>query len=74
MKEYLESKDKVLKELSSNEESGLSAGEASSRLAQYGPNELEKEEKTPGSASSSRWQTRWSSCSSLRPSSPPSPA
>lgn len=47
MKEYLESKDKVLKELSSNEESGLSAGEASSRLAQYGPNELEKEEKTP---------------------------
>ena len=47
MKEYLESKDKVLGELSSNEESGLSAGEASSRLAQYGPNELEKEEKTP---------------------------
>ena len=47
MKEYLESKDEVLGELSSNEESGLSAGEASSRLAQYGPNELEKEEKTP---------------------------
>ena len=47
MKEYLESKDEVLKELSSNEESGITSGEASSRLAQYGPNELEKEEKTP---------------------------
>ena len=47
MKEYLESKDKVLGELSSSEESGLSAAEASSRLSQYGPNELEKEEKTP---------------------------
>ena len=47
MKEYLESKDEVLKELSSNEESGLTSGEASSRRAQYGPNELEKEEKTP---------------------------
>ena len=47
MKEYLESKDKVLGELSSNEESGLTAAEASSRLSQYGPNELEKEEKTP---------------------------
>ena len=40
-------KDEVLSELSSDEEGGLSAGEASSRLAQYGPNELEKEEKTP---------------------------
>ena len=47
MKEYLVPKDEVLSELSSDEESGLSAGEASSRLAQYGPNELEKEEKTP---------------------------
>ena len=47
MKEYLESKDKVLGELSSSEESGLTAAEASSRLSQYGPNELEKEEKTP---------------------------
>ena len=47
MKEYLESKDEVLGELSSNEESGLTAAEASSRLSQYGPNELEKEEKTP---------------------------
>ena len=47
MKEYLESKDEVLSELSSNEESGLTAAEASSRLSQYGPNELEKEEKTP---------------------------
>ncbi len=47
MKEYLESKDKVLGELSSNEESGLTAAEASSRLSQYGHNELEKEEKTP---------------------------
>ena len=47
MKEYLASKDEVLGELSSNEESGLTSAEASSRLAQYGPNELEKEEKTP---------------------------
>ena len=47
MKEYLESKDKVLGELSSDEGSGLTAAEASSRLSQYGPNELEKEEKTP---------------------------
>ena len=47
MKEYLESKDRVLGELSSDEESGLTASEASSRLSQYGPNELEKEEKTP---------------------------
>ena len=47
MKEYLESKDEVLGELSSDEESGLTAAEASSRLSQYGPNELEKEEKTP---------------------------
>ena len=47
MKEYLVPKDEVLSELSSDEEGGLSAGEASSRLAQYGPNELEKEEKTP---------------------------
>ena len=47
MKEYLVPTDEVLSELSSDEESGLSAGEASSRLAQYGPNELEKEEKTP---------------------------
>ena len=47
MKEYLESKDRVLGELSSDEESGLTAAEASSRLSQYGPNELEKEEKTP---------------------------
>ena len=47
MKEYLESKDEVLRGLSSDEESGLTSGEASSRLAQHGPNELEKEEKTP---------------------------
>ena len=47
MKEYLSSSDEVLSELSSNEESGLSAAEASSRLSQYGRNELEKEEKTP---------------------------
>ena len=47
MKEYLSSADEVLSELSSNGESGLSAAEASSRLSQYGPNELEKEEKTP---------------------------
>ncbi len=47
MKEYLSSADEVLSELSSNEESGLSTAEASSRLSQYGPNELDREEKTP---------------------------
>ena len=47
MKEYLSSVDEVLSELSSNEESGLSTAEASSRLSQYGPNELDREEKTP---------------------------
>ena len=47
MKEYLSSSDEVLNELASNEESGLTSAEASSRLSQYGPNELEKEEKTP---------------------------
>ena len=47
MKEYLSSADEVLSELSSNEESGLSSAEASSRLSQYGRNELDKEEKTP---------------------------
>lgn len=47
MKEYLSSSDEVLSELASNEESGLTSAEASSRLSQYGPNELEKEEKTP---------------------------
>ena len=47
MKEYLSSVDEVLSELSSNEESGLSTAEASSRLSEYGPNELDREEKTP---------------------------
>ena len=47
MKEYLASAKDVLGELSSSEESGLTAAEASSRLSKYGPNELEKEEKTP---------------------------
>ena len=47
MKEYLASADDVLGELSSNEESGLTSAEAASRLAQYGPNKLDEEEKTP---------------------------
>ena len=47
MKEYLKGKDEVLKELASDEQGGLTSEEASARLAQYGPNELEKEEKTP---------------------------
>ena len=47
MKEYLASADDVLGELSSNEESGLTSAEAESRLAQYGPNKLDEEEKTP---------------------------
>ena len=47
MKEYLSSSDEVLAELASNGESGLTSAEAASRLASHGPNELEKEEKTP---------------------------
>ncbi|MBM6774278.1 cation-translocating P-type ATPase [Olsenella profusa] len=47
MKEYLASKQDVLDELSSSEESGLTSAEASARLSQYGLNELDKEEKTP---------------------------
>ena len=47
MKEYLASADDVLGELFSNEESGLTSAEAASRLAQYGPNKLDEEEKTP---------------------------
>ena len=47
MKEYLSSSDEVLSELASNGESGLTSAEAASRLASHGPNELEKEEKTP---------------------------
>ena len=47
MKEYLASKQDVLDELASSEESGLTSAEAAARLSQYGPNELEKEEKTP---------------------------
>jgi len=47
LKEYLASADDVLGELSSNEESGLTSAEAASRLAQYGPNKLDEEEKTP---------------------------
>ena len=47
MKEYLASADDVLGELSSNKESGLTSAEAASRLAQYGPNKLDEEEKTP---------------------------
>ena len=47
MKEYLSSVDEVLSELSSDEESGLTSAEASSRLSQYGRNELDREEKTP---------------------------
>ena len=80
MKEYLSSVDEVLSELSSNEESGLSTAEASSRLSQYGPNELDREEKTP------LWKRFFEqmadpmvimlivaavSCSSWRPLSPP---
>ena len=47
MKEYLASKQDVLDELASSEESGLTSAEAAARLSQFGPNELEKEEKTP---------------------------
>ncbi|WP_455137846.1 cation-translocating P-type ATPase [Thermophilibacter sp.] len=47
MKEYLASAKDVLGELASDEESGLTSAEAAARLAQYGPNKLKEEEKTP---------------------------
>ncbi len=47
MKEYLASAEDVLREQSVEAESGLSAQEASSRLAKVGPNKLDEEEKTP---------------------------
>lgn len=44
MKEYLENKEEVLKEMSSSCD-GLSSEEAGKRLSQYGPNKLEEKKK-----------------------------
>lgn len=46
-KEYLSSSEEVIKEQSSDAESGLTAAEAASRLAAVGPNKLDEEKKTP---------------------------
>ncbi len=47
MKEYLASTEDVLKEQSTNAETGLTSAEAQKREAKYGPNKLKEEEKTP---------------------------
>ena len=47
MKEYLSSAHDVLKEVNTRAEEGLTSDEAARRLAENGPNELEKEKKTP---------------------------
>ena len=47
MKEYLSSSDAVLHEQGTDAEAGLSASEAASRQAKFGPNKLKEEEKTP---------------------------
>ena len=46
-KEYLASAEEVLEEQSSNPETGLAASTAQERLARYGLNKLDEEEKTP---------------------------
>ena len=46
-KEYLASAEEVLEDQSSNAETGLSADVAQQRLAEFGPNKLDEEEKTP---------------------------
>ena len=46
-KEYLASAEDVLEAQSSNAETGLTAAEAQQRLAQFGANKLDEEEKTP---------------------------
>ncbi|OUP07447.1 cation-translocating P-type ATPase [Collinsella sp. An2] len=46
-KEYLASAEDVLQKESSSAETGLTAAEASSRLAKFGPNKLKEEAKTP---------------------------
>ncbi len=48
MKEYLKaSGEEVLKEQSTNAETGLEHVDAQKRQASYGPNKLKEEEKTP---------------------------
>ena len=47
LKEYLASTEDVLKEQSTNAETGLTSAEAQKREAKYGPNKLKEEEKTP---------------------------
>ena len=46
-KEYLASAEEVLEDQSSNADTGLSADVAQQRLAEFGPNKLDEEEKTP---------------------------
>ena len=46
-KEYLASAEEVLEDQSSNAETGLSDAVAQQRLAEFGPNQLDEEEKTP---------------------------
>ncbi|MDM8301984.1 cation-translocating P-type ATPase [Collinsella tanakaei] len=46
-KEYLASAEEVLEDQSSNAETGLSDAVAQQRLAEFGPNKLDEEEKTP---------------------------
>ena len=46
-KEYLASAEEVLEDQSSNAVTGLSADVAQQRLAEFGPNKLDEEEKTP---------------------------
>ena len=46
-KEYLASAEEVLEEQSSNPETGLATSTAQERLARYGLNKLDEEEKTP---------------------------
>ena len=41
---YRQSSDEVIKQLESNAEKGLNSDEATKRLEEYGPNEIQKNE------------------------------
>ena len=47
MKPYLSESSEVLNEQQTDEQNGLAAAEAQSRLKQHGPNKLDEGEKTP---------------------------
>lgn len=47
MKEYVASKEDVLRELGSTQDQGLTAAEAADRLGEYGSNKLAEEKSTP---------------------------